>query len=448
MSFHIKILWDVLFILSNEETFMDFIYKKLLQIASQYWSENTRHYKRGNILYWQGDQVEYLYIIQTGAIKVSSVSINGKIYTHGILGSGHLLGGTDFFLNGIYETTAEIIEETSLVVIPHENFQSIIMKDSNFSKIVMQELAWETKLYFSKAQELSFLDTQQRLKQSLVELAKEHGLKTDKGIEINIHITHEDIGELINANRTTITLCLQELKKLGYLMTEGRHITLIPIRHMEILDDLCESVISGKFRESTDWAKVAIEEGIDPLKALNALMSGMKEVDHRFAHGQVDLSDIMLSSISLKEALPIIETAIKNANICLNHVGKIVFGTVCGDVHDIGKTITMMLLKARGFEVIDIGVDVPVEKFVEAVEQYKPDILAMSALLTTTQMEMNKVIIELEKSGLKKMTKVMIGGFPITPRFANEIGADGYAKEARDGVEMAWNWCSEKNTKK
>lgn len=422
--------------------------KTLLQMALKYWPENIQNYKRGSVLYWQGDPIEYLFIIQVGAVKVSSVSSEGKVYAHGILGSDHLLGGADFFLHSTYETTAEIVEKTSLLVIPHKEFQGMIVKDINFSRVVMQELARETKIYSSKVEEMSFLDTQQRLKQSLVELAREHGIKTDKGVEINVHITHEDIGELINANRTTITLCLQELKKNGYLMTEGRRITLIPIRHMEILDNLRESVISRGFGEATDWSKVAMEEGVDPLKALNSLMNGMKEVDRRYAHRQIDISDIMLSSITLKEALPVIEYAVQKENISLKHIGKIVFGTVYGDVHDIGKTITTMLLKTRGFEVIDLGVDVPVGKFIEAVKQHQPHILAMSALLTTTQIEMNNVIRALKKAGLRDIVRVMIGGSPTTPRFAHEIGADGYCKEARDGVEMAWSWSSKSNKKK
>ena len=414
----------------------------LLTIALQQWFERVRQYKRGNVLYWQGDPVENLFVVQKGAVKISSISSSGKIYSHGILGAGHLLGATDYFLDSIHETTAEVIDKTSLVVIPLSEFQSLIERDSDFSAIVMRELAKEAKVHFSKAQDLSFLDAQQRLKHSLIKLADEHGLETDKGIEIDVNITHEDIAELINANRTTITLCLQELKKLGYLRTEGRRIILIPVNHMNILDRLSEAVVSGGIGEAADLASTAIEENIDPVKVLNALMSGMKEVDRRYAQGQMDINDIMWSSTHMKEALPIIETAIQHEDISLSHLGRIVFGTVKGDIHDIGKTMASMLLRARGFEVIDLGVDISAEQFVEAVKEYKPDILAMSALLTTTQLEMKNVVKALEHVGLRNKIKVMIGGAPTTPRFAQDIGADGYAHEARGGVELAWGWCS------
>ncbi len=414
----------------------------LVDLALELWPRRVRPYKRGNILYWQGDPVENLFVIQKGAVKISSLSSAGKIYSHGILGSGHLLGATDYFLDGIHETTAEVVDKTSLVVIPLSEFQGLIVQDPKFSAIVMRELAKEAKVHFSKAQDLSFLDAQQRLKHSLIKLADEHGLKTDKGIEINVNITHEDIAELINANRTTITLCLQELKKLGYLRTEGRRIILIPVSHMNSLDRLSEAVVSGGIGEAADWASTALKEGIGPVKVLNALMNGMKEVDRRYAQGQMDINDIMWSSTNMKEALPIIETAIQHEDIRLSHLGRIVFGTVHGDIHDIGKTMVSMLLRARGFEVIDLGVDVSAEKFVEAVKEYKPNILAMSALLTTTQFEMKHVVAALENAGLRDKIKVMIGGASTTPRFAREIGADGYAHEARGGVELAWGWRS------
>ena len=413
----------------------------LLDLSLQLWPRQIRHHKKGKILYWQGDPVDLIYVIKNGAIKVSSVSPEGKVYTHDILGAGSLLGSADFFLDGLHENTAETLNNTSLVFIHPDEFQQMLTTNPSFSAIVMQALARKNKVYAVKAQELSFLDAQQRLKQMLIKLADEHGIVTKSGIEIGVNITHEDFGELINANRTTITLCLQELKKLGYLWTEGRRIVLVPKRHMEILDQLNNSIVNGITREATDWAKTAIEQGVDPLKALNALMGGMREVDRRYAREQIELTDIMWAAENMKDALPIIESAIQHRDINLQHLGKIIIGTVQGDIHDIGKTITSMLLKARGFEVIDLGVDISAERFIQSVREHEPDILAMSALLTTTQMEMKTVINALVAVGLRNRVKVMIGGAPTTPRFAQEIGADGYGFEGRDGVELAWSWC-------
>jgi 5-methyltetrahydrofolate--homocysteine methyltransferase len=418
------------------------ISNQLLDLAAGFWPNRIRPARRGSILYWQGDPVERLYAIQEGAVKISSVSPDGKIYSHGILGSGHLLGATDYFLDSIHETTAEIIESANLVVIPSSDFQSAISQNSEFSSVVMRELAKEAKLHLTKAQDLSFLDVQQRLKQSLIQLAAEHGLQTQEGVKIDVPVTHEDMGELINANRTTITLALQELKKLGYLRTEGRRIVLIPIEHINIMDELHNSVVSGAMGEATYWARTAIEEQVDPAKALSALANGMKEVDRRYDQGQIEINDIMWSSTHMKEALPVIEEAIQEKQTKIPYIGRIVFGTVKGDMHDIGKTMTTMLLKARGFEVIDLGVDISTDQFVDAVREYQPDVLAMSALLTTTQLEMENVIQTLVDVGLRDQVKVMIGGAPTTPRFAEKIGADGYGFEAREGVELAWSWCA------
>lgn len=415
---------------------------RLLEFAIKYWGERIRSFEKGKILYFQGDPVENLFLVGRGAVKLSSVSEEGKIYSHGILGAGHLLGVTDYFLDSIHDTTAEVIEAASIFAIPQSEFQNLITKNTDFSALVMRELATETKRHSAKAQDLSFLDTQHRLMNSLKSLAAEHGLETDRGIEIDVDITHEDMGELVNANRTTISLCLKELKKLGYVHTEGRRIVLVPVHHIEILEELSESLLHGMIGEATYWTQSALGEKIDPRRILNSLATAMKRVDNQYIQGHIDLTDVMWAAKHMIDALPIIEEDMRGRDMEMSFLGKIVFGTVHGDVHDIGKMIVSMLLKARGFEVIDLGVEVPTETFVEAVRQHKPDVLAMSALLSTTRQEMKKVIDALQEANLRDKVKVMIGGAPTTPRFAQEIGADGYGFEARDGVELAWGWCT------
>lgn len=414
----------------------------LLNIAQKKWPNRRRVYKKGKVLYWQGETVQSLFVIEHGAVKISSLSPEGKIYVHGILGAGHLLSVDDFFLDSIHSTTAEAMNETSLLVIPPKLFQTSLDRDQGFSALVMQELARETKIHSGKAQDLSFLDVQRRLRQALIKLAKEHGVPAEGGIEIGVDITHEDLGQLINANRTTITLCLQKLKKLGYIWTEGRRILLIPEQHMKILDQVRESLLRGKIGEATEYSQSALEEELGPLKILQALADGMKEVDRKYTNGAIELNDVMWSAIHMKEALPNIKKAIRQKGSKRKHLGTIVFGTVQGDIHDIGKTITSMLLLAHGFEVIDLGVNVSAERFKAAVHQHSPEILAMSALLTTTQPEMEHVIQVIEKAKLRDRIKIMIGGAPTTPKFADEIGADGYGLKAKDGVELAWAWCT------
>jgi methanogenic corrinoid protein MtbC1 len=414
----------------------------LVDLALEYWPKQVRSCMRGSVLYWQGDPVETLYVIQKGVVRISSVSSAGRMSSHGFLGRGHLLGATEYFFGGIHVSTAQVIDDTSLVVVPLSEFEGAIARNRGFSAIVMRELAKSAKGLFLKAQDLSLLDVKQRLKHSLIELANELGLETQEGVEINTNISHEDLAQLINANRTTVTLCLRELRELGYLRTEGRRFILVPVGHRNTLDQLGEAVLSGVVGEAADLATTAIELGIHPVNVLNVLMNGMKEVDRRYARGQMDLSDLMWSSTHVKEALPIIETAIQHEGIRPRYLGRVVFGTVRGDIHDIGKTMVSMLLRARGFEVIDLGVDVAAERFVEAVTHHMPDVLAMSALLTTTQSEMKNVIEALKDAGLRDRVRIMIGGASTSPRFAREVGADAWGADARAGVELAWGWCS------
>lgn len=414
----------------------------LVDLAGKRWPNLDKPFSRGKVLYWQGDPVEQLFIIRSGAVKVCSISTAGQICAHGILGPGSLLGATDYFMDGIHETTAEVVENSSLIALPPAQFQHHVDRDPSFSAAVLCELAREAKVHLSKARELSFLDVQQRLKKSLIKLADVHGLATDDGIELGVNLTHEEMGELINANRTTITLCLRELKKKGYLRTRGRKIILIPIEHMKILDQLGVAIVSGGVGEAADLAGRACNEGVDPAKALNALLDGIKEVDRCFARGQMDINEVMWSAVNVKESLQIIDDAHHEGQISLSYLGRVVFGTVHGDIHDIGKTVVSMFLRARGFEVIDLGVDVAADSFIRAVREHQPDIVALSALLTSTQSEMKRVIELLEQEGLRKKVKVMIGGVSTTPRFAGEIGADGQGHEAREGVELAWGWCS------
>ena len=140
----------------------------------------------------------------------------------------------------------------------------------------------------------------------------------------------------------------------------------------------------------------------------------------------------------MKEGMKVLEPYLRGSEI--RKIGKVVIGTVRGDLHDIGKNIVATLLSAAGFEVIDLGVDVPPEKFVEAVKEHNPDIIGMSALLTTTMIEMENVIKALKEAGLRNRVKIIIGGAPITREFAEKIGADAAARDAVEGVNICKSW--------
>jgi len=180
-----------------------------------------------------------------------------------------------------------------------------------------------------------------------------------------------------------------------------------------------------------------IRQKIDPLMALSSMTGVMKLIGDAFEREELFLPDLVGSGETMLSVMPILQDEIKKAGKEKKNLGKVILGTVRGDVHSIGKTMVGTLLTANGFEVFDLGVDVTAGKFFEAIKKYDPDIIAMSALLTTTALEQKNIIDTLSKEGLRKHIKVMVGGRAITEEFAMDIGADGYESTAPAAVGLA-----------
>lgn len=175
--------------------------------------------------------------------------------------------------------------------------------------------------------------------------------------------------------------------------------------------------------------------GVEPLQILNALNETLEEVGRGYEEGEMFLSHLIMVGYLAKEISELLRPYILEEGV-ERGAGKVVMGTVKGDIHDIGKNIVIMMLEAAGFEVIDLGVDVPVERFLETVERERPDVIGMSALLTSTMEEMREVIKALERGGLRGEVKVIVGGRPVTEEFAREIGADGYAEDSVKAIRV------------
>lgn len=179
--------------------------------------------------------------------------------------------------------------------------------------------------------------------------------------------------------------------------------------------------------------KDALESGLKPLEIVDALSKGIREIGDMFGRGEIFLPELMMAASIMKACMDILSPLLSKSDVSVM-LGRVVIGTVKGDIHDIGKNIVRALLQANGFEVIDLGFDVGPEKFIETIKEYKPNILAMSALLTTTISEMRKVIEMIEKSGLRKQVKIIIGGAPTSEEYAKKIGADAWGSDANDAV--------------
>jgi 5-methyltetrahydrofolate--homocysteine methyltransferase len=205
---------------------------------------------------------------------------------------------------------------------------------------------------------------------------------------------------------------------------------------MRILDDLRQSVIDGDMSNTQELVKKALVEKMPPEQILKeGLISAMEEVGRRFECGEFYVPEMLISSRAMKSGLALLRPHLIAANV--EAVGKIVIGTVQGDLHDIGKNLVGMMLEGAGFEVVDLGTDVSPEKYVAAVKEHRPDIIACSALITTTMPRMENVIYSLKQAGLRDQVKVMIGGAPVTDKYAADIGADGYAPDAASAATRA-----------
>lgn len=202
------------------------------------------------------------------------------------------------------------------------------------------------------------------------------------------------------------------------------------------LNNISEALQRGDAEKVAELVKKALEENLLPKDILeNGLIKGMNIIGVKFKKNEVYVPEVLIAARAMHTGMSIlqpklIETGVKN-------IGTIAIGTVKGDLHDIGKNLVKMMLEGAGFEVIDLGVDVTTDKFVEAVKEHKPNIIGMSALLTTTMVNMVEVIKALEAAGLRDKVKIMIGGAPITQNYADQIGADGYSPDAASAVDKA-----------
>lgn len=204
---------------------------------------------------------------------------------------------------------------------------------------------------------------------------------------------------------------------------------------MAILDEIKEAVVDGETDEIEELVQQAIDEGIDPNVIINeGLIGGMDIVAPLFRDGEMFVPEVMESADCMKIGTSLLKPLLGDEG--METKGKVVIGTIDGDLHDIGKNLVVLMLESNGYEVVDLGIDVPAEDFASAVVEQNPDIVGLSSMLTTTMMQMDNTIKYLEEKGLRDKVKVIIGGAPITQEFAEEITADGYSKDASACVQL------------
>ena len=205
----------------------------------------------------------------------------------------------------------------------------------------------------------------------------------------------------------------------------------------KLYEDMAKAVIDGLPDRARELANEALREGVDPLEAIDkGFKPGMDVVGEGFANGELFIPDLMMSGEAIKTAIATLEPELLKRRQQRDVLGKVVIGTVQGDIHEIGKTLVATMLAANGFEVYDLGVDVSAQQFVDKVREVDADVVGLSALLTTTILNQEAVILSLKEAGLRDKVKVIIGGVPASPEWAEEIGADAYAENATDAVKV------------
>jgi len=201
------------------------------------------------------------------------------------------------------------------------------------------------------------------------------------------------------------------------------------------LKDLAQAIIDGNRDRVSELSQQALSEGASPVEILSdGLQAGMAVIGRRFRDGECYVPEVLLAARAMHAGLDVLRPSLAETEVPT--AGKVVIGTVAGDLHDIGKNLVAMMLEGAGFEVIDLGIDVPVEKFVQAAEEHSPDIIGLSALITTTLPAMGQVVKALDEAELHASLKVVVGGAPVTQEYADQIGADGYGVDAGAAVEL------------
>lgn len=257
---------------------------------------------------------------------------------------------------------------------------------------------------------------------------------SDKHLPATTHTTHVDVPAAAPVINISVPAGIKELHLHVYIHNESAPTSTTDVK--EAAKGVFDAIVAGNADDAAAATRKAVDAGMAPQDIINeSMIAAMGEVGQRFQDGKVFVPQLLMAGRAMKAALELLKPLM--AGVASTSKGKVVIGTVKGDLHDIGKNLVASMLEGCGFEVINIGIDVPADKFVEEVRNSHPDILCMSALLTTTMTYMKDVIQALEEAGLRDKVKIMVGGAPVSQRFADEIGADAYSDNANTAVAVA-----------
>ncbi|MFY9177380.1 MAG: corrinoid protein [Caldicoprobacterales bacterium] len=209
---------------------------------------------------------------------------------------------------------------------------------------------------------------------------------------------------------------------------------------MSLLNEISTFLQQGRAKNVKELVQKALDEGMDPKTILNeGLLDGMSIIGEKFKNNEVYVPEVLIAARAMYAGMEVLKPALTETGV--ESIGKVVLGTVRGDLHDIGKNLVKMMMEGRGLEVVDLGIDVPPEKFIEAAKEHNAQVIACSALLTTTMTEMQNVVEAAKEAGIRDQVTIMVGGAPVTDNFCKSIGADIYKPDAASAAEEAARVC-------
>jgi 5-methyltetrahydrofolate--homocysteine methyltransferase len=211
-------------------------------------------------------------------------------------------------------------------------------------------------------------------------------------------------------------------------------------------EEIKSAVLTGNTYDIEEIIQSKLDSGVDAMDCLQAMIDGLEESGHLFQEGKYYLPELTMAGDTFKTGIKTLEPHL--AGVEREYSGTVILGTIHGDVHDIGKNLVGFMLESAGYKVIDLGLDVSAERFLESIEEHSADVLGISALLTTTMLGMNDVVQAAENAGKREKVKIIIGGAPVSRKFAEEIGADAYGADAPDGLRIINSWMRDKDSPK
>lgn len=382
---------------------------EMLRILEARGVGRPRRLCQGEVLFLQDEPLEWIYLIKSGRVKSQAISEGGKGQSFGIWGRGHTLGLTAHVLGKNHLFVASAWDDAELLAISPRELDQLLRGDPDFVSAVLYYLARFVEVFQRDVEALSFLDVQARVQRILQNLAQQHGYETTEGLYIDLSITHEEIAELTSANRSTVTVFLNELKKQGYLWTVGRQIVLLPPDHIRILENLSEAISLADSHNARVWAERTLAEGINLAKVFDVLARSLQSVESRYTRGDLTLPQVEGAMVAFEAVASTLENQVRELAKSEPVRDTVLIGAPEGRIHQVGRRILADRLVLSRFRIVDLGAVTPFLRFAESAAKYPTGLLAIYSLFALTPTQVAGFRSDLEGSDIQDQIHIIFG---------------------------------------